>query len=90
MTKKVKENAEAEGILNDPKPMVTYDTHKSTIMHRKMQFPFFKSRKNRSKPNFDFKIDPKKSLQKITEKHFKKLRKRKKKFKKKNLRKNSR
>ena len=75
MTKKVKENAEAEGILNDPKPMVTYDTHKSTIMHRKMQFPFFKSRKNRSKPNFDFKIDPKKSLQKITEKHFKKLRK---------------
>ena len=75
MTKKVKENAEAEGILNDPKPMVTYDTHKSTIMHRKMQFPFFKSRKNRSEPNFDFKIDPKKSLQKITEKHFKKLRK---------------
>ena len=82
MTKKVKENAEAEGILNDPKPMVTYDTHKSTIMHRKMQFPFFKSRKNRSEPNFDFKIDPKKSLQKITEKHLKKLRK-KKKFKKK-------
>ena len=59
MTKKVKENAEnpteaAEGILNDPKPMVTYDTHKSTIMHRKMQFPFFMCCKNRSEQNFYF------------------------------------
>ena len=71
MTKKVKENAEnpteaAEGILNDPKPMVTYDTHKSTIMHRKMQFPFFMCCKNRSEQNFYFwKLTSQKSPLKI-------------------------